>query len=199
MMGPVSATETILTSAAVSGVVSIIFEWIAKPRMDARKDRIVRIIENRRMFEDNLLRLDVASAMLKQLTYPPKADRRAKDALDAERRRFLEQVDVATQSMIDQLGFFALTYASTTVPGLGLSIPEMVAKYVVTVRGVHLSDRSYTRKAEIIQELTVPLRIYLFGSKWHPVRRARAMFQVPDLLGKHSSGKGTGTGEEAIG
>lgn len=185
--GFMSTVSTVLTSAVVSGAVALFFEWVAKPRMDARKERVLRVISNRRTFEDNLLRLDVASAVLNQFKYPPNASRDTKDALDAERRRYLQQMDSATQSMMDEIGFFALTYASVKLPRLGISIPEMISRYVFCVRAVYLSGRSYTRKAEIIQELTVPMRTYLFGSKLHPIRRMNASAEMPELLNKYTS------------
>jgi hypothetical protein len=110
MMAAMSTLSTIVTSAVVSGVVTLGLELFAKPWMDARKERILNDIGNRRKFENNLLRLRVTAGMWARYRYPPNSSRQTKETIDAERRRAFQQIDDATQELIDDLGFYALTY-----------------------------------------------------------------------------------------
>jgi hypothetical protein len=186
MMQTMSTVSTVLTAGVVSAVVSIFFEWIAKPRMDARKERILNDIGNRRKFENNLLRLEVASGMWAQFKYPASATRQTKEAIDAERQRAYQQIDNTTKGMADDLGFYALTYFGVRMRPLKTSVPEMISRYVYCVRGVYLSNRTYTTKAEIIRKLTGPMRTFLFGGKLHWLRRVNALFEMQKLLDEYA-------------
>jgi hypothetical protein len=181
-----STVSTILTSAAVSGVVAIGIEWIAKPRSDARKERILNDIGNRRKFESNLLRLRVASGMWAHYEYPPNVSREAKGTIDGERERAFQRIGDVTQELVDDLGFYALTYVGVRIPRLNTTVPEMISRYAFAVRGVYLSKRTFKAKAQIIEELTIPIYAYLFGSKWYPVRRVKAMLEIPNVLDKYA-------------
>jgi hypothetical protein len=181
-----STVSTILTSAAVSGAVAIGIEWIVKPRMDARKERILNDIGSRRKFENNLLRLRIASGMWARYEYPPNMSEEAKGIIDAERERAFQQIGDATRDLIDDLGFYALTYVGVRIPRLNTTIPEMISRYAFAVRGVYLSKRAYKDKAQIIEELTMPIYAYLFGKRWHPVRRTKAMLEIPNVLDKYA-------------
>jgi hypothetical protein len=193
MMQTMSTVSTVVTAAVVSAVVSIFFEWVAKPRMDARKERILNDIGNRRKFENSLLRLDIASGMWAQFKYPANATRQTKEAIDAERQRAYKQIDDATKEMVDNLGFYALTYVGIRLPWLNTSIPEMISRYVYCVRGVYLSNRTYTAKAEIIHKLTEPMREYLFGGKLHWARRVDALIEMPKLLDEYAPRNDSGS------
>lgn len=186
MMQTMSTVSTVVTAAVVSAVVSIFFEWVAKPRMDARKERILNDIGNRRKFENNLLRLDVASGMWARFKYPANATRQTKEAIDSERQRAYQQIDDTTKEMVDDLGFYALTYLGVRIRPLKTSVPEMISRYVYCVRGVYLSNRTYTTKAEIIHKLTEPMRTYLFGGKLHWLHRVNALIEMPRLLDEYA-------------
>lgn len=185
-MQTVSTVSTVVTAGVVSAVVSIFFEWVAKPRMDARKERILNDIRNRRKFENNLLRLEVASRMWAQFKYPLNATRQTKEAIDAERQRTYQQIDNTTKEMVDDVGFYALTYLGVRIRPLKTPVPEMIGRYVHCVRGVYLSNRTYTTKAKIIHRLTEPVRIFLFGGKLHWLRRVNALFEMQNLLDEYA-------------
>jgi hypothetical protein len=187
MMELMSTVSTVLTAALVSGVVTIGLEVVAKPRLDARKERILNDVRNRREFESNLLRLRMTSGTWAVFEYPPNVTDEGRALLDAERERAFQRMDDVTVELIDNLGFYALTYFGMSLPRLHTSVPELISRYVFAVRGVLLSNRSFAAKAQIIQELTAPIHIYLFGSKWHPVRRGKALVELPKVLDKYES------------
>jgi hypothetical protein len=142
---------------------------------------------NRRKFENNLLRLRATSDMWAKFEYPPKVTEKQRELLDAEEQRARQQIDDVTKELIHDLGFYALAYNGINLPMLHTSIPAMISRYVYAVRGVQLSNRLFTAKAKIIQELTVPIHTYLFGSRWHWWRRVHALIKLPKVLGKYKS------------
>jgi hypothetical protein len=107
MMDAMSTVSNLVSSAVVAGVVTIGLEWVAKPRMDARKERILETIRSSRKFENNLLKLEVTAGMWAQHQYPPNATRATKEAIDVERQRAFQQIDDTTREMVDDLGFYA--------------------------------------------------------------------------------------------
>jgi hypothetical protein len=68
----------------------------------------------------------------------------------------------------------------------------MISRYAFCVRGVYLSNRTYNDKAQSIEELTLPIYAYLFGSNRHPIRRAKAMLELPKVLDKYAPLDGSG-------
>src|SRR5262249_35676985 len=88
--------------------------------------------------------------------------------------------------MVDDLGLYALTYTGVRLRPLNISAPELISRYAWAVRGVFLSNSVYTTKAEIIHELTEPVRMVLFGGKRHWVRRIKALIELPKILDKYA-------------
>lgn len=186
-----TVVSTVLISALVSGVVAIGIELVAKPRMDARKERILNDHRNRRKFEDNLLRLRVMSGMWTESDYPENLTVEQRERVEGEIERTIQRMDDVTREMVDDLGFYALTYLNVRIPRVDTTMPKLISRYAYAVRGVQLSERSFKVKAKILHELTVPIHTYLFGSKWHPSRRINALVELPKLLDKYTSAGGS--------
>ena len=53
------------------------------------------------------------------------------------------------------------------------------------VRGISLSDRLPNEKFRALREVTVAMQGALF-TRWHPVRRARALQELPSILETYS-------------
>jgi hypothetical protein len=179
---------TVVTSALVSGGVTVVLDWIARPIMDARKERFLENYRNRRNFESNLLKLRVMSGMWAKFEQPPDATADQKERLDGEMDRAFEQIDAMSKDMLDNLGSFALTFHGMKLPVLNTTIPELVARYVYLVRGICLSDKPLPAKARIIEEATVPIHTWLFGGKRYYRLRFKALMELPGILDKYTSG-----------
>ena len=57
----------------------------------------------------------------------------------------------------------------------------LIGKYAFIVRGISLSDRPPNEKFRALREVTA-MQAALF-TRWHPVRRARALQKLPNILG----------------
>ena len=83
----------VLISALTAAVVALGIELIAKPRMDARKERILEDHRSRLRFEARLLRITVMSATWEQFEMPPGASDETRRKLEDEQARTLLQLD----------------------------------------------------------------------------------------------------------
>jgi hypothetical protein len=167
--------------------VTVILDWIARPTMDARKERILDNYRNRQNFEDNLLKLRVMSGMWAKFEQPPDATADQKERLDSEIDRAFGQIDAMSKDMLDKFASFALTFHGMKLPSLDTTIPELIARYVYLVRGICLSDKPFPAKARIIEEATVPIHTWLFGGKRHYRLRFKTLIELPEILGKYES------------
>jgi hypothetical protein len=182
-----STVSTVLVSALVSGGVAIGFQVVAMPRLGARNERILTDFRNRRQFESNLLRLRVTCGMWANYEYPPDPSDEVREKIDAERERQLQRMDEVSKDLVDDLGFYALTYLGMNLPKLDTNTPTLISRYVFTVRRAMLSSRTPEAKATIVYELTEPMHNFLFGGRWHPVKRAKAPLTLLEVLGKYES------------
>jgi len=185
-----STAITILTSALVSGAVALGIEWVVKPRLESRKERIIGYWRKRHTFDSYLLKMLVISGRwseFKEQTEVPDDFRRK---LSGEMDRDFGQIDDMTRELFDDIGSYALTYVGVKLPYINRSIPDMIADYIYIVRGIVISDRAQRAKAQMIRELTEPAFNFLFGSRKHPVRRMRALFRLPQVLDKYSATAG---------
>jgi hypothetical protein len=194
-----STAITILTSALVSGVVALGIEWVVKPRLEARKERIIGYWRKRHTFDSYLLKMLVISGRWSELKEPAEVSDDFRRKLSGEMDRDFGQIDDMTRELFDDIGSYALTYVGMKLPYIKRSIPDMIADYIYIVRGIAISDRAQHTKAEIIRELTEPTFNYLFGNRKHPVRRMRALFRLPQVLDKYSAAAGQVIRTEAPG
>jgi len=193
--GCVSTVSTILTSALVSGAVAIGFEVVAKPRLDARKERILTYFRSRQQFESNLQRLRVTSGLWSNYEYPSDISEESRKQLDGERERGFQRMDDVSKELVDDLGFYSLTYFGKNLPRLDTSIPALISRYVFAVRGILLSKRTPEAKAKAVYELTEPMHSSLFGGRWHLVKRAKAPFGLLEVLRKYESPDSSGSNQ----
>lgn len=179
--------DAVLVSALTSAVVALGIELVAKPRMDARKERILGDHRNRLGFEANLLKIMVISATWEQFEMPPDVSETSKQTLEDEQARVLRELDEMTQALMDDLGSYAGTYVGWRIPALGGSAPTLIAQYVFIMRGISMSDHSPNSKFHELHELAEALQTALF-TRWHPVRRGKALGRLPGILEKHGAG-----------
>jgi L-asparaginase II len=172
------SVETIIGSAVAAGTVALLVEYAAKPRLEARKERILAAHRDRQRLHDRLIAIGMAAARLKHDRLPNDIDTEVRQALRGEDQRALATVDVQTRELVDDLGHAAGTYA--------WRIKDLVVGYAALVRGWSLSDRTAAEKGRLIAEITTPMIGYLAGSGWRPFRRARYMREVCALVEQHT-------------
>jgi hypothetical protein len=175
--------DYLLLAALTSAVVALGIEWIAKPRLEARKERILSATRARATFDSRLLQIEVICAMWKDLPPipAPRASLGERQRLQGELERAIALIDAATRDMLDEIGSFALTYVGLRLPGGFGPIPNLIVRYVTLARGLAISDRTNNEKFRLLYEMTSPLRLYLFATILHPVKRVRAMIRTPDI------------------
>lgn len=173
-----------LISALISAVVALGIELVAKPRLEARKERILADHRSRLTFDARLTKIITMAATWAQFEEPTRGSDEFRDRLENERSRALQELDGITQELMDDLGSYAGTYVAWNPRVLGASAPALVAKYVFIVRGISLSDRSAADKFRELRDVSLAMQQALF-SYWHPVRRARALRDLPGILGKY--------------
>lgn len=181
------AGDTILISAITSGAVALAIEWAAKPSLEARKERILTGRRNRRAFEANLLKIRVTASTWSDFEIPPTASDEERRKLEEEHARALGQLDGVTRAMVDDLGTYALNYLPWTPSKLGTTVPTLIAQYVFLARAAQLSDLPAARKLDVLEDISAPLYTYLFGNRWHPLQRIKALLELPGVLAQHES------------
>lgn len=161
---------TLLDAALVSAVVALGVEWLAKPRLEARKERILRRYHARdevRRLLDGIL---FDATKLKRRT--PAADADSDDA-----RQAVDAIVTATQSL-EQV------FRTELMPFTGEQSTSLLAGYVGFVRGVMASTGSALEKGEQIVTGTTMI-IDVVGGPYqgplYPVRRRHRARRMADL------------------
>jgi hypothetical protein len=106
-----------------------------------------------------------AAARLLALDLPSGLSSPLREALQAERKRWVDQVDEATRYLIDNVERYALSY----VPIAGHR--DRVLKYAITARMIWISGRSLPRKLELLEQLSEPIVGIYFAYLWQRTLR----------------------------
>jgi hypothetical protein len=171
---------TVFIAALTSGLVALGIEWLAKPRLEARKERLLHLHRARQTFQANVVRLLADWARVSAaaaLPLPRDLKSEVRRAARGEVNRAVQRIDYVTKEMADKLEDYALTYGTA-------SVRDLVLEYVAVARGVQLSDRTQVEKAEILKEISAPLHTVLFG-RWRFVSRWRALTDLPKAMAKY--------------
>jgi hypothetical protein len=179
---------TVAVSALTSGVVALGIEYVAKPRLEARKEELLELHRRRRELKAMLLKIMTLSAM-----WGPYAARGASE-LDSEMARAREHLDSMTRQLWDDIEWYAGSFPSLTVRGQPPA-RDLVIKYIFSARAVFLSDLPEAEKLRILGEITEPLQVGL-SNRW-PGTRARAFVKLPAVLDKYAPAPGSTKPEQA--
>jgi hypothetical protein len=172
------SVETIIGSACAAGAVGVFVEFAVKPRLEARKERILAAHRDRQRLHERLMTIGIAAARLNHDRLPRDMRAEVRQALRGEDQRALATIDEQTRELVDELGHAAGTFA--------WRIKDLVIGYAALVRGWSLSERTAAEKGRLITELTAPMMGYLAGSGWLPVRRGRYLREVCALVEEHT-------------
>ncbi|MFE2289865.1 hypothetical protein [Streptomyces sp. NPDC059452] len=171
-----SWTSSILLAAATTLFIGL----VVNPRLEARKPRIEAKNNQKRLawearaeFSKRVLTILSACGRLRETPVPPALSEARPELaarLDAERQRWLDQLDEATQYLIDNMELFALGYATDR-------LRTIVGQFVVHARAVVLSDRTVAKKAERLAALASPIQNLFFISRRHVTTIGRSFEQ----------------------
>ncbi|WP_163511582.1 hypothetical protein [Fodinicola acaciae] len=157
-------TTNVIVSAVVSLVVALGIEWLAKPWLEIRKERLLQ--SARRRYELGERLVIVAMEATKVLWPELPADVR-----DDNRRAYQAEIDRSYQRLDDTV---KAVYDDMLTAGTYIGRPRRVAvSYALRARMVMVSDRTPAQKAELLVQDTKPVQEYLFSPWWNAVGRLR--------------------------
>ncbi|SBU89627.1 hypothetical protein YW5DRAFT_00680 [Streptomyces sp. Ncost-T6T-1] len=166
---------TWISAILLPAVTTLFIGLVITPRLEARNKRISLAHQARDEFSRRVLAILSASARLRETPIPAAlAEQRPAltEKLNAERDRWVEQLDEATRYMVDNLETFALGYATER----GRAI---VGRFVALSRAVVLSERTVEAKTERLSALAGPVQNIFFTRRWRvlTVTRSFAEFE----------------------
>jgi hypothetical protein len=174
--------DTVATSAVTALLVTLAVEYAAKPRLEARKERILGAHRSRRELSAAITSIALPAAFL-AIDLPRDVMGEVRDSLLAERKRQYERLRAQAEALVDSMDRHAGTF-----PGPPM---KLVMSYISTVQGVMLSTRTRHDKAGLIHELSKQIAMILDGRWWQTPARVRAVWEL-DRLVKRSQDQGGG-------
>ncbi|MFD9033269.1 hypothetical protein ACFVZW_19270 [Streptomyces sp. NPDC059567] len=166
---------TVLVAAATAVVTAFAVGMLATPRMEARKKRLGDVHAARDTFSASMTRIVSACSLLQRIPTPAADDPDwtpvMRERLQAERNRWLQQLDDATVWLIDNMATYAGSYPAS-------HLTQFAVEYAGNARMVVLSEREETTKVELLLALTVPVQRQFFGWPWSRARHMIADRQV---------------------
>jgi hypothetical protein len=161
-------------------------EYAAKPRLEARKERILGALRSRRELSAAITSIAMPAVFL-SIDMPKDATGEIRDHLLAERKRQYERMRDQAQALVDSMDRHAGTFSAQAM--------KLVMSYISTVQGVMLSTRTRHDKARLVHDLSKQIAMILDGRWWQTPARVRAVWEL-DRLVKRSQDH---DGDEAVG
>ena len=160
IMVPMSTWVTsVLVPVALSVATTIVIGLTVGPRLAARAKRLQTAYDNRDRFGESVLNILTLCIKLENLIIPPEIDGPVRAKLEAERDRWIGQIDEATIWLVDHLPQFALAY---------VRFSDLLYGYASHARGVWLSERPVEERARPLRVLTEPVQTIYFASEALP-------------------------------
>lgn len=170
MSAMLNTAWTIAVAAVTAVVTATATGLTVTPRLDARKKRIGDAHAARDAFNTHLTTVLMASARLRNFQLPaaddPACTPVVRERLTAERERWLQQIDEATQWMNDHVATFAGGWLSQ-------SLIDFAVAYSGHARMLMLSEREEATKLELLGDLP-PVQRQFFGFWWTRARHFHA-------------------------
>jgi len=159
---PVWLTSVVLP-LVVSAVSVLVIGLTFGPRTAARSKRIQAVHDDRDRFGAGVLDILALCNNLEQITIPRDATDERRARLQAERDRWLTQIDDITAWLADHWQRVALSYAGA------MGLRDLVARYIGAARGLWLSGRPLDERVRMLRELTEPVQTIYHASRWRVV------------------------------
>jgi hypothetical protein len=164
---------TVWQATVTAVLVTLLIEYLAKPRLEARKARVLDALAARRELAASLVSVGLAAGFLKEAV-PPPGEGISREPILLERARQLQQLRERTQALYDNAGRYASVY-----PG---PARDRVVNFIFTTWGVVMSQRTTQRKAELVTDLVRTMAVIVDARPWAPLRYARAMERLETQL-----------------
>ncbi|MFD3524551.1 hypothetical protein [Streptomyces sp. NPDC058653] len=161
---------TWISAILLPAVTTLFVGFVITPRLEARNKRINLAHQARDEFSRRVLTILSASARLRETPIPAAlAEQRPAltERLNAERDRWVDQLDEATRYMVDNMETFALGYAPERAR-------DIVGRFVAHSRAVMLSERAVETKAERLAALAGPVQNLFFTRRWRVLTIGRS-------------------------
>ncbi|MFI7573909.1 hypothetical protein [Micromonospora sp. NPDC049497] len=165
--------DTVATSAVTALIVTLGIEYAAKPRLEARKERILAAHRSRRELSAALTAIGLSATFL-SIDIPKDADQQSRETLRVERQRHYDRLREHAQAMADNMDRHAGMFYSGPM--------KVVMSYIGTAQGIMLSQRTRHDKAQQILDLTGQMALILDGRWWQVVARVRALWKFQELV-----------------
>lgn len=176
---PVSTFETVLISACTSAGVALAVEWAAKPRLEARKERILEVHRSRR---EVIRALRTITTLGGQLEYelPAGMDGAARAlAIRHLEDRRADAARIGRELETDATGFY-------------MSLRNVRARAVLSlmtgvVQGIAISGKPRQQAGRELSASSGPVLDYFARPWWQPRSRRAALRKAEAILGVHGS------------
>ncbi|MFI7545482.1 hypothetical protein [Actinoplanes sp. NPDC049599] len=156
--------DTVSTAGATALVVTLAVEYVAKPRLEARKEAILDALRARREVQALVLRMTVA-AQRYAADMPDGVDPRLRTKWATERNRQYAVLEELVLKLSDEVPRYASTFRQP--------LRDLVVQVAYTAFGIMLSLRPKTRKAQMLVELgTAAAAVLDLPAPWKVVWRA---------------------------
>ncbi|NUK14065.1 hypothetical protein [Streptomyces lunaelactis] len=151
-----------ISTILLAGATSLFIGLFITPRLEARNKRVRIAHEARDEFSRRVLIILSACGRLRESEVPPTlAEQRPAlaEKMNAERQRWLDQLDEATRYLVDNMEAFGLGYATDR-------LRTVIGEFVAHARGVVLSERPVEKQVERLAALTGPIQSLFFVRRW---------------------------------
>jgi hypothetical protein len=156
--------DTVATAGATALVVTLAVEYVAKPRLEARKEAILDALRARREVQALVMRMTVAAQRYMQ-DMPDGVDPKLRARWATERNRQYAVMEELALKLSDEMPRYAGTFRQP--------LRDLVIAIAYNSFGIMLSLRQKTRKAQMLIELgTAAAAVLDVPSPWMAVWRA---------------------------
>jgi hypothetical protein len=166
--------STVVVAALTSGAVTLGIEWVFKPRLEARKERMLELHRKRRKFELQMVTVMINVAKWSDLDLSSERPDTVTRLLIQDRDTAEQQIDATIAAMNVEAFEIAAPYLEP--------IRSLVIRYIFNMRMIHLSDRPQSDKWPLLLELTKNAHVWLFDGTWRIRKRGKAMFRLRRAL-----------------
>ncbi|MFG1872067.1 hypothetical protein [Micromonospora arborensis] len=165
--------NTVATAGATAVFVTLAVEYIAKPAVEARKERILEDARLRRDLVTAIMDLTLSATIL-TTDVPVDASASVKQSLRDERRRHYDRMRTRIDALHDDAGRYARAYQGAK--------RSAAQRYLACVKGLVLSERTRYQQADVVRSLAVPVVTILEGTVRRPLRFQDARLKLEKLV-----------------
>lgn len=177
--------EALAASALMSFIVTVVIEYIAKPRLEARKEEILDAHRSRRELLAATVRIAYAATVV-ATEVPGSADSAVRGNVYVEQDRQYERLQGEVQRLVDDMGRHAGTFLGPML--------TVVVDYTSSLQGLLMSARPRPEQAAEIRDLAAAMAGALSSPRLWRVRRqisrVHALTEVRRLVALHSGSGG---------